>query len=338
MRLSTSLRRGIIETTVGGVLNKFIMRDRRLTSFFEDIFGEYVTQCEKYGYNRDIRKLAERWGELLFYQLVSAPIKKLPPTLIINRLGKKSWSNLGIVDDIHLDGKDEIINLTTKNESITRIIGKNDFMLGFFKGTINALYNSQSKVVDCLQSKESCEYQFKLEDEPIIIKGKEKSLYDRLNYLEPIKGFTFDDAIKKNTLQLKEDNKLYFREKRIALTENTIYHLVGNANLLLDKVPSISYDFFKKIIKGDSTDEQKLTLLKNLLQIMGWGIVRIVVKDKEEIIIEIRNPPYGLQLERDNWQFISRVILGYLWLLNEGWVISDLQDKYKNLSIRYLRE
>ncbi|MCK4492036.1 MAG: hypothetical protein KAU03_05395, partial [Candidatus Altiarchaeales archaeon] len=259
-----------------------------------------------------------------------------PKYIIINHLGEKTWSNLGIVDHIHLDEKDDIVCVTTRNESITRIIGKNDFMPGFFNGTVNALYNSRSRIVNCLQSKSSCRYQFKLEHEPIIIEGKAKSLYNRLNYLEPIKGFTLNDACRRGIVQLKEGNRIYFRGRRVTVTENTIFHLAGNADLLLDRVPQISYEFFKEIVDFDSTDEQKLTLLKNLLQVMGWGIVKIIIKDKGDIFIEIKNPPYGLQLEKDNWTVLSKVILGYLWLIDEDFEISDVKEGYKNLKITYL--
>ncbi len=338
LRLSTSLQRNILEATVGGILNRFIMRSRRNTLFFEDIIGEYVRTCERYGRGEDLRKLSQRWGELTFQQLTPWSIKKLPTPLIINSFGKETWSNLGIVDDIHLDEEGDIVSVTTKNESITRTIGKNDFMPGLFKGSLSALYNSRLRIINVSQTIESCVYQFELEHEPIIIKGKEKSLYNRLNYLEPIKGFTLNDALKSNILQLKGGNAVYFRGKRLIIAENTIFHLVGTKGFLFDKVPHISHDFFETIIKEDSTDEQKLTLLKNLLQIIGWGIIKIVIKNKNEIFIEIKNPPYGLQLEKDNWHVLTRVILGYLWLLNEDFEIADVEGGYQNLKITYLSE
>lgn len=335
LKLSTSLQKNILETKVGGILNRFIMRDRRITLFFEDIIGEYILTCEKQGYEEDIRKLSQSWGKLLYCQLVPSSTKKLSVTLL-SKLAEKSWSNLGIVDKFHIRKRDNVVNVFTKNESITRTIGKNKFMPSFFNGIMTALFNSESRVVSVLQTKESCRYQFELNDGPIVIEGKNKSLYDRLNHLEPVEGFTLDAAVRRGILQLKEGNKLYFRGKRVTLTENTIFHLAGNANILLDKVPPISYNFFKEIVEFDSTDEQKLMLLKNLLQVMGWGIIKIVIEDRGGIFIEIKNPPYGLQSDNDNWNFLNNTILGYLWLLDKDFKIVDVMERNKGLEIMFL--
>jgi len=323
-----------METTVGGILNRFKVRSRRLTLFFEDIITEYIMECEQYGCNKDIRQLTEMWGELLFYKLVPVSFKKLPTPVLI-KIAKKSWSNLGILDDIHVDKKGDTIYVTTRGESITNSIGKNDFMIGFFKGAASALYSSRLNVIGVIQNKELCEYQFKLTHEPITIIGKDKSLYDKLNYLEPLDGFILGDAFRKSTLQLRERNRILFREKRIIIMENTIFQLVGAVNLLLDELPKISYNFFSSVIEKESADEQKLNMLKNLLQIMGWGAVKIIVRNRGEILLEIKNPPYGLQLEKDNWHFLNRTILGYLWLLDEGFRIMDINESYKNLNVLY---
>jgi len=337
LRLSTSLQRNVIEATVGGVLNRFIMRNRRLVLFFEDIIGEYILICERHSHKGDLRELSQRWGELAFEKLIPGSIKKLPCSTIINSILRKSWKNLGIVDDLHLRENDQVITLTTKNESITRTIGGNEFMPGFFNGVISALYRSESKIVNSLQSRDSCEYEFELTDEPFEVKGKDKSIYNRLNYLEPLRGFTLNDAIRSGIFQLREGYKIYFRGKRLTITENTMFHLVGNANILLDEVPSISYDFFKEIIEEDSTDEQKLTLLKNLLQIMGWGVIKIIIKDKNEIFIEIKNPPYGLQMEKDNWYFLIKAVLGYIWVLDRDFEIIEVIRDFKSLRAVYGR-
>ncbi|ODS37218.1 MAG: hypothetical protein A7315_04255 [Candidatus Altiarchaeales archaeon WOR_SM1_79] len=334
-RLSTSLQKGILETTVGSILNKFKIRSRRDTLFFEDIITQYVLTCEQHGHGKDIGRLSEKWGELNIHILTPAPIKKISNTLIMDRILRNVWTNLGIVDYVHLNKRYNTVYLTTKNESITRSIGRNDFMPGFFNGIVNALYNSRSKIIGVIQSKESCEYQFELTHEPVTITGKDKSLYDKLNYMEPIYGHTLGDAFRSGMLQLKDGNRIYFREKRVTITENTIFHLVGAANIMLDEVPRISYDFFSKVIEKESTDEQKLKMLKNLLQFMGWGIVTIVFRNKNEILFEIKNPPYGLQSEKDDWTVLSNVILGYLWAIDKDFEILNVNESSKNLKIMY---
>lgn len=334
MKLSTSLHKNIIISYAGGILSRFLAKKRRITLFFEDILGKYIVNCEKHNHKNDLRVLAEKWGWLTTQKLMPPPLKMIPPNLLLNTFVGKSWNNVGIINDVHVYKDGDVVYLTTKNESITRIIGKNDFMPGFFNGVINAVYNSQFRIINCLQTREFCGYRFELSGESVYIEGKDKALYDQLNNLEPIRGFALHNALNRKILQLRE-NKVYFRGKRITITENTIFHLVGNANLLLDRAPNISYDFFYDIINKDSTDEQKLVLLKNLIQIMGWGIATIIMKDKNEIIIEIKNPPYGLQSEKDNWNFLYNTTLGYLWLLNKDFVIENVKEYHKNLRILY---
>jgi len=336
MRLSTSLQKGILQTSVGNVLNRFIARSRRDTLFFEDILASYIAECEKCGYGEDIRKITERWSELLFCRLVPISLKRFPLP-ILTEIAKKNWNVLGMIDDLSIEKNDDMILIKTKNESITRIIGKNEFMLGFFKGNVNAVYDSQSEVAHVKQGKGSSEYHFELTNEPIFVLGRDKSLYDRLNYMKPLEGFTLNDAFKKGMLQLKDRNEIYFREKRITITENTIFHLIGNSDLPLDGLPSISFSFFSKVIMKESTDGQKLILLKNLLQVMGWGIVNISFGEKNRVTIGIKNPPYGLQLEKDNWQFLNKMILGYLWLLDEEFLIKDTQESHKDIIMTYMR-
>ena len=73
-----------------------------------------------------------------------------------------------------------------------------------------------------------------------------------------------------------------------------------------------------------------MIFLKTLLQTMGWGIITIVSKDKE-IMIEIRKPPFGIQKEDDNWNFIIQTILGYLWLINKKYKIKNIRAGKKLL-------
>ncbi len=106
---------------------------------------------------------------------------------------------------------------------------------------------------------------------------------------------------------------------------------------MLDKVPSISYNFFKEVVDVDSTDKQKLVLLKNLLQTMGWGVVNIVIRKEGGILIEIKNPPYGLQLEGDNWHFLVNTVLGYIQVIDADFEIVDVGDNSKNIRVVYGR-
>ena len=163
--------------------------------------------------------------------------------------------------------------------------------------------------------------------------SKEKRVYDKLNQPRRKTGFTLKDALKRGLFQLKNGNKIYFRGRSLIPIENTVFHLFSNEKILLEKVPILSYEYFSGIIEKSAKNENKLTLLKNILQAMGWGSITIVIKDG--ILVKIDNPPYGSQMERDNWLFLINVILGYLWLLDKKFTISRIKESYQRLEIHY---
>lgn len=333
MRLAESLRKNIIEITSGRILNKFKIRNRRDVLFFEDIFANYIKECEKAGYVKETAEIGQKWTNLNIQNVVQ-PIFKKAPLFFLNTIMRNVWSNLGLIDNIEVTKDRNIIKIETKNEVPTRIIGKNNFIIGSYVGILNILFNSHVECFKASQTKKYCYYVFNIKYKPFIVSSyKEKRVYDKLNQSKNIEGFTLKDLLKKGIFQLKEDNKLYFRGKSIIAGENTLAHLIGNSKLLLEKIPHISYIYFKEIIK-ESTDEEKLLLIKTLLQAMGWGTLKII-ETKKNVHLEIKNPPHGLQLEKDNWEFLTRTILGYLWLLDKKFIVRKVNEQYKKLIITY---
>jgi len=334
MRFSDHLQKNIIETHAGRLLSKFKIKSRRDVLFFEDILVDYIKECEKNGYEKEIRNVSKKWMNLTMQQMTPKILKKAP-LFFLNKIMKNLWVSLGLMSDLSIIKSENIIEIKTKNETPTRVIGENNFIVGFYEGILNILFKSNLKCIKFLQTKRHCKYTFNIEDEPFdFIKCKEKEVYNKLNQLPESVGIDFKSALKKGIFNLKKDNKIYFRGKSIILGENTLSHLISNSNLLPEKIPYISYDFFKKIIKEDSTDEEKLVLIKTILQIMGWGIIK-VKKSKKYILMEIKNPPYGLQSEKDNWEFLIRTVLGYLWLLDKDFVVKNIKEQYKKLIILY---
>lgn len=340
MRFSESLQKNIMETNVGRLFNKFKIRSRRDVLFFEDIFANYVKECEKNGYGKEMKSIAQKWMNLAIQHTTPQILKKVP-LFFFNTVMKKVWINLGLIDNLSVSKNRNIIKIETENEVPTRIIGKNKFMIGSYIGILNVLFNSRVNCIEALQTKKHCEYIFEIENKPFALpECKEKKVYINLNRFINTEGFieglTLKDLLKKRIFHLGENNKLYFRGKSIIFGENTLPHLMGNSQILLEKIPNISYDYFKEIIKENSTHEEKLFLIKILLQVMGWGITKII-KNKENVHIEIKNPPYGLQLEKDNWEFLIRTILGYLWLLDKKFRVKNVNEYHKKLTITYYK-
>ncbi len=335
MKLSTSLQKNILETAAGSILDRFLMRSRRLTLFFEDIIADYILTCEKAGRGEELSRLSQRWGELNVALLMPSPLKRLPYDVVVNDILKLSWGHLGIVDDMSMSKSGGCVIVRTKNESITRLIGENRFMEGFFSGVVNALFWSDSRLVHSTQDKASCSYEFEFFGGPPKVEGKTKSEYDRLNYLKPPKGLTLSDALKGDMLQLVDGRKLFFRGRRLTVTENTIFHLVGNSGIMLDSVPQSSHGFFKRVVSEDSTAEQKIALLKNLLQVMGWGTVTAMVKEDGAVVVEIANLPCGLQRENEDYSVLKSVMLGYLWLIDRGFRVVESRESQGHLRVTY---
>jgi len=333
MRLSESLQRNIMETAVGSILNKFKVKKRRVVLFFEDISANYVKMCENAGYSEKVHSIGQKWGFMCTKTLVPSSLNLLSPILFLNKIVKRVWVNIGLMDDFKVTKKDDIIKLEIRNDAITRIIGKNNFAIGCFSGILNALFKSKIYCVKASQSKNLSKYVFKTTTEPVNFDFKTKKKYEKLNTLPSLKGFTLKDSIRNGLFQIKK-NKIYFRKKIICNSENTIFHLFSNYNILLDKISEISYNYFNDIIEKESSVDSKLNLLKTLLQTMGWGILTIIRKEKE-IIIEIKNPPYGFQKEKDDWSFLIRVIEGYLWTINRNFRINDIKENFKYLRIIY---
>lgn len=334
MRISESIRKNVFEVSAGRILNKLKIKRRRNTLFFEEIGSEYIRRCEEHGYGKEMMCIGQEWMLMFFERMIPGSLKKIPPITLLNLVMKNLWITGGLMNDFRASKRDGMISIKTKNEGLTRFVGRNHLMVGFYMGIVNSLFRCEVKPVNIIQTKEKCEYAFRfMEKRCDLVKSKEKSLYDKLNHLGLARGFTLKDLLESKVFQLKENNRIYFRNRSISPIENTLFHLIGNKGILMDEVPKISYDYFRSVVK-DSSDTRRLVLIKTLLQAMGWGVIKIVMSGRR-VVFEIKNPPYGLRKESDNWDFLIRTVLGYLWLLNKKFRVLKTETDYKHLRITY---
>ncbi len=334
MKLSESLRRNIFNAGVGGIINRFRGKRRRVILFFEDILAEYIKECENAGYEENMRKIGEYWG-VLGTKLLS-DLRILANVHLLNFFAKGAWSNIGLIDDFKLLKKDGFIIIETKNEFITRTIGKNEFMEGVFGGCLASYSGKKAEIVWSRTNKETANYKYVITEERYPFQETNKGACKLPNAANDNFGFTLKDALKSHILTLKQNNRLYFRQKSVIPLENTIFHIISNENILLEKVPFISYCFFKEIISEDAPDEKRLILLKTLLQTMGWCKTKLLF-NRNEIIMNLENLPSGMQRENNNWIFLINVILGYLWLIDKRYRIFRVSQKKKSLMITFRR-
>ncbi|MFH1228848.1 MAG: hypothetical protein V1678_00290 [Candidatus Aenigmatarchaeota archaeon] len=334
MRLTESLNKNILESGVGGISNKFKIKKRRDILFFEDIIANYVKECEKNGHRNEMLIVGEKWLCISLYQTIHPLFKKFP-MLFLNSILKKLWVNLGLVDNLAVSMENGRAIIITENEAITRIIGRNSIMTGSYKGILEVVLDSEVNVSSVSQNKKNCKYVFNITNKPFIpMASKRKDLYDRLNRNPNIKGLNLRDALKGGLINVDENNKVLFRGKYTIMGETTLLHLMGNLGIMLDRLPVISYEYFKEIVRDESTPERKLILIKTLLQTMGWGQVNIL-KSKGVVKLEIKYPPHGIQTEKDNWRFLIETFLGYLWLIDKRFKIKSDSTSQQKLSVTY---
>ncbi len=327
MKLSESLRRGLIEPVTGGIVNQFIIKRRRITFFFEDILANYIKMCETRGYAEEMRYIGASWGMLTAKLLVPDAIKKLPLPAF-SKIVKMIWASLGILEDIDIKKTGCIVTIGTKGEAITRTIGENIFSTGTYGGILSVIFDINMKCLSFEQNKKASKYVFEATKEKICVKGKSKNEYNRRNLIPHLKGHTLKDAIKSNMFRLA-NNRLYFRGTAIGNAENTLFHIIGNQNILIDKVPEISYEYFSGVMDKNTPAKQNLFLLKTLLQVMGWGHVSMVLRGESDISINLSYPPSGLQPEDDNWSFLINTILGCIWIIDKRFIIKKITIKQK---------
>jgi len=331
MRLSELLRKNTIETTIGGIINKFKIKKRRTTLFFEEVLGNYVKMCEDEGHSREMEKIGEKWGSLGTKQL--SMLKMFHSTTLLNQVMRNVWRSIGLMDDFRLSETNGEFLVESKNEFITRIIGESKFMTGVVEGCLESLLGKNVKHRKTKINGEFTKYIFEVKEERFFIESKGKNLYNKLNTVPESVGTTFKKALSLGLFRMADNNITYFRGKSLIPIENTLFHLISNESIMLGKVPGISYNYFKDIVDLKSTPYRKMLLLRTLVHAMGWGVVKMVI-EKNKITVEISYLPVGLQTEKDNFEFFAYVILGYFWIIDKSYEIEKIIYRKRNMTIK----
>lgn len=320
-----------METGVGGIINRFKVKSRRNVMFFEEILADYIKLCEDSGHENDIMKIGMEYGYLGVKCFVPKILRSYSSMTILNLVAKKVWRNLGFVKYLRIVKSKDEIRVKTEDEFITRIIGRNKFMPGFMIGVISGFSSNDMEIVRITQNKEKSFYIFQVIDKKMmLVRHKSKEKYNTLNKFPETKGIDLKHVLGRKMFRIKKNNRIYFRDMPMVILENSLFHIIDKRNILMNKIPGISYKVFHKTL-GNTKD---LFLLKNLIQISGWGNVKII-DSENEITVEISNQPYGIQREKDNWGFLVQMILGYLWLIRKDFKIGTIDQKGKTLKVIY---
>lgn len=336
MRLSESLRKRSLRVSKGWILNMFKGAGRRDVLFFGDILTTYISMCRRAGHSSEMGATGKLWMNLVMEHFVPARTR-IFPMFFVNRIVRSVWITLGYFDDMQVSRQSDIIRLVTKNEIITRKIGPNKPMVGIYTGMMNVAFRKEVECIRVKQTKRASEYIFKIVGKYTPQPVKDKGLYLRLNRHDGKEELTLKSLLEQGVFKLGKNNRLYFRDTCVMPVENTLFHLISSKAILIEEVSPISYKYFKKIVKRGRSVNERLKLLRSLLNAMGWGDVSIVMHDSS-IVFDIKNPPYGLQREQDDWAFIIHTILGYLWTIDRQLKIGSVRSSPSRLRVSYSKD
>lgn len=332
MRLSFSIQKDVLKAKAGSILNTFKIFPRRDVLFFEEILAQYIRECEKAGFEKEMYEIGKNWCAFEA-SLIPPALKKLGFVRISNFVIKKVWKNLGLVDDFTVASTENKYSITTKDEFITRSIGENSFMRGGAAGAVSGFQKRDAICSKYAQGRGSCKYVVECLDVPFVVAAKKMEAYVLLNSASETKGFSLKNALTNGFFQLN-DNKTTWRGQTLLYFENTGFHLIGQRRILLDCLSKVTASFFERLVKSEANASRKLLLLKSILESCGWGKVSVTV-GRDGIGFFIMHPPYGLQAEADNWDFLAYFILGYLKLVNKKIVLKEATLQGGKLVIRY---
>jgi hypothetical protein len=332
MRLSESLRKNIMQTSPGGIINMFKISKRRDVLFFEEILAKYIKMCEDAGYKPQMRQIANEWGFLYVKNFLPEFMENLPKRILLNSVIRKVLMNIGLLGDLKADIKNGEITLSAYEEAMTRCIGENEFCIGLWEGVLSGLYRRDAEMLSARQSSEKSVYVFSLKDTPFDIESKGKGRYISMNRTFGENG-ELKRYLRMRVIVLK-NNRMYFRRKSVVLGENTLFHLFGQKKILIDRIAEISHSCFRDIIDPGSSTDSKIALLKSILQVFGWGEIKIMY-GTNSITVKIANPPYGIQKGEDNWIFLANTVLGYILLVDRKYRISSMKKSRWGLEISY---
>lgn len=334
MTLAFSLAKDILHSSAGIIINRFKAGERRIVLFPENILAEYIKICDNEKYGEELFGITIKWSDTICREIIPRSIREIASELIINLVVGQTWVNLGIVDDFKAKISDKKIDIEVSNCAIIRLIGLNSFSRGILEGNLtNILGQDLELEKEELNGKiAKCTFTKKGNLEAAVREEKRKAL--KTNPCQKTGGINLKEAVEKNIFTLDARNKIMFRGKILLPLESTIFHMLGGCNILLDKIPAISTNFFNEIIDKTAPLEKKLVLLKSLLQAMGWGTPTITIYG-DEISIRISNAPESLLAEKENHVFFAKTIEGYMRSVEENLQAVEYTENEGGFSIYF---
>ncbi len=332
MRLSESLRRNVLEASGSGIINRFKMTLRRDVLCFESILAGYIRECERSGHAETMSAVAREWAFLYAGNFMPRAALSLPRTLLLNSLLPKVWRNIGLLEAFHASLGNGKLEITVRGEGITRTIGRNSFCQGLWQGVLESVLGEGLFLRSSFQDRERSRYSFSREGEPPSYTARGLDEYRRLNDITHSRE-GLRTHVRKGSISLR-GNRLFYRGRPIVLGENTLFHLLGREGIMLESVREISGELFTSLLGPGSSHDDSMLFLKAMLQTFGWGSASIAM-DGKKISVSIRNPPYGIQASDDCWDFLARMVQGFLCARVHDCSMDSAGLSGRSLSLRY---
>ncbi len=309
MRLSESILKGLTEVRSGSLFNKFGVKKRRSVFFFEEILADYVLAGVRKKKSKQFEESGYKWLASGFPESIPTFVRTFP-TSFMNTVVNRMHITTGAFDSLKVSVlKGDRIKIEVENPFTTRVHGKNPTERGCWRAMVSAIYGREAVCVHAKQSRKRSEFVFRLGKRWHPPKCKDRKTYLRLNREGVETGPNLSNLLSRKEFVLR-DNNLCFKGHRLVYSENTTFHLAGIYCLLPKDLLRISEKFANRLFER-TTREKKLKIVKALFEATGWGKLSVSIRGKR-MVLKMVNPPYGFQIEKDNWVFFSLVFAGFL--------------------------
>ncbi len=333
MSLADFIQRKIVQSRRGSLFSSGFGKKRRDILFFEEILANYFQMCEKAGFEKEMEELAGDWMTIMINAYAPSVVKVLPLESCINLLLERLWKKIGILEKCHAKKSGENTIIETKGEPFVRFIGENSFSKGLFTGVVEAYYLKKANLVNLDWNGTGGVYTIALGNEKIDLALKDKKEYYWLNTMRPNKKQSLEELIRAGAVSLRK-NRVFYLGKKMFIMETSLPHLIAQKGVKLELLARASEDFFKTKLSKSREFNGGFRHAKLLFQLNGFGEVDILQNGKS-LSVNIRHPPYGMQLAKDKWDFIAQYILGYLRAMDNSFKFVGSKEFSRKLILSY---
>lgn len=323
---------------------------RRMVFFFEETLSYLQKETlKKIGKERteDLwYKIGKDFGvRYLFLSEAKKPPRFLLPNIINYIFDGFKNSGFSIAETIKFNSKTESLILEGKDNAICRKSNIGGYSAGIISAFLSFLCgkNIEAKT-ECVSCPSFCKLianpHLKKKHIPDLSKLKIQKDYLKLNFtfkkVDKIGLYSFSDFVKFKKIKFDESGKIFLEKEVILPVEMGFFELISKyynelnlKNLFEQSIIKTHENISRENLKDFTIGSNKINFSKNILSILGWGILNIK-KEKENIGVILKFPPWtGM-----GYSYLPLMINGFLNdLFNKKFAIKKIWYKKENFSL-----